>query len=386
MKETILIISYSFLHKDPRVLRQIEVLKKDYHLVVSGLTNPNLEGIDFIQAFEKPKNNLFQTLFDASLTLFRFDYILYWRSIHIKELFKDITLNYKKSCPKLIICNDIGFLPLASKLKEYWNCKLIVDFHEYAPLELDNNFLWRLRYKGYYTRVLKKYIPIIDLTSTVCYGIQKKFNEEFNVLPEVIYNSPFFKKLNPTITEQNVIKLVHHGIASRSRKLEIMIDMMDFLDSRFELNLILVDNDNVYIEELKSRSIHKKVNFLPAVPTNDISEHINKFDIGLYILPPLNFNAEIALPNKFFEFIQARLCIAVGPSIEMKRVTEQYNIGIVAADFSPKTMAECLNKLTIKDVMDFKQKADLCSYELSFNSSASKIVKQVNQLLCDDRK
>ena len=33
---------------------------------------------------------------------------------------------------------------------------------------------------------------------------------------------------------------------------------------------------------------------------------INQFDLGVYLLPPVNFNSAHALPNKFFEFIQAR--------------------------------------------------------------------------------
>ena len=50
-KKNILIISYSPLHRDPRILRQIQALKDDYKIQTVGWTNPNVKDVDFFDCF-----------------------------------------------------------------------------------------------------------------------------------------------------------------------------------------------------------------------------------------------------------------------------------------------------------------------------------------------
>lgn len=374
MRDTVLIISCSFLNRDPRVLRQIKVLSNEFDIVACGLSNPDIAGVHYINTPFKPKNNLRQKIYEAILVFLKLDAYLYERSIHEKKIISSIYNYFTTTKPKFIFCNDIQYLHLSVKLKELWNIKLIVDFHEYAPTELEDILLWKLRFKGHYTRLLKKILPKVDIITTVCNGIKQKFFDEFKVNVDIVLNSPEFIDLIPSKVNVKNIQLVHHGGAIRSRHLEIMIEMMDYLDSRFELNLILIESDDGYVNELKHLSKNKKINFLQSVPTEKISETLNQFDIGLFILPPVNFNYKMALPNKFFEFIQARLCIAIGPSQEMEFITNKYKLGIVSPNFTAKSMADLLNKLSIDDILHFKNNTHQNANELSFNKSANLIL------------
>ena len=64
-------------------------------------------------------------------------------------------------------------------------------------------------------------------------------------------------------------------------------------------------------------------------------ERISTYDVGLCTYAPHSFSARYALPNKFFDSLQARLCIAIGPLPEMKRLVERFDCGVVAEDFTP---------------------------------------------------
>ena len=77
------------------------------------------------------------------------------------------------------------------------------------------------------------------------------------------------------------------------------------------------------------------------------------------------------MPNKFFDFIQARLAIAVGPTPEMAALVHQYKIGVVSSDFSPERLAQQLNSLTQQQLADFKQNSVYAAKELNaeFNSA-----------------
>jgi hypothetical protein len=55
-----------------------------------------------------------------------------------------------------------------------------------------------------------------------------------------------------------------------------------------------------------------------------------------------------------YEFIQAKLAIAISPSPEMKKVVEQYDLGVVADDFTPENLANKIKELTRKDILFYK--------------------------------
>lgn len=381
MIRKIAIISLSLLHRDPRVLRQIEFLKKDYELVAIGLSNPKIAGVDYIEIKAKPANGIFKKVVDLfSALLGRYDR-LYWNQSNIKYTLDELK---KLPFPNAIICNDVQVLPLSVELAKIWKCKLIVDFHEYAPLELTDSFIWKLRFKNYYTYLLNAYLPKADAVLTVCDSIRDRLKMSYRVDSEVMTNAPEFQNLEPTPVDPSSIKIIHHGGAMRSRHLDLMINMMETLDARFELNLMLIESDPGYLDELKKlANSYKNIKFLEPVPTTEIAEYINQFDIGLFILPPVNFNYEIALPNKFFEFIQARLCIAIAPSVEMAAISKKYHLGVIANDFTAESMAVSLNKLSAEDIMHYKSNADKSAFSLSANGNKTLLLCLTNKLLSD---
>ena len=374
----IFIVSLSQIDRDPRVLRQIQFLETSYSITVAGLTNPNIKGVKFIEIDLGPSVGVFTKLWNLVLTFFGlFDY-LYWKQPNIKKIKRSL-INLVEDHPDIVIGNDAQILPLAVSLSKKWNATLVMDLHEYAPLELEDILKWRLRYKRYYYYLLKKYLPKSDFVMTVCGGIQQKILEEFNVKSEVLTNAPYFEELTPSEIDSDRIRIVHHGGAMRSRNLHLMIDMMKRLDNRFELNLILMDSDVGYLDELKEMSKNNpRIIFHNLVPTKEISSYINQFDIGICVVPPINFNYAVGLPNKFFEFIQARLYLAVGPSVEMETLTIQHDLGIVSQAFTAESMASKLNDLSLEDIMRYKNNSHSAAPLLSANKNKELFLSIIN--------
>jgi hypothetical protein len=89
----------------------------------------------------------------------------------------------------------------------------------------------------------------------------------------------------------------------------------------------------------------------------------------------------VALPNKFFDFIQARLCLAISPNTEMKRLIEEYDLGIVSNDFSSEGMAEKIRTLDVQKIKAFKENSHRYSHELSSEKNHLLIRETVNQLI-----
>lgn len=132
---------------------------------------------------------------------------------------------------------------------------------------------------------------------------------------------------------------------------------------------------------LHMASTRQNVRIIPPVKMQEIVPFTNQYDIGLYILPPTNFNVKYALPNKIFEFIQARLVVAIGPSIEMSKIVKTYQCGMIANDFEPQTLAAMLNRLTEQDIMTLKNNSDIAAKTLNNDTSCREIKKIMKDMI-----
>ena len=102
----------------------------------------------------------------------------------------------------------------------------------------------------------------------------------------------------------------------------------------------------------------------------DLPGTLNAYDVGVFVIPPTHTNARLTLPNKFFDFVQARLGIVVGPTIEMQRLVQQHELGVITAGFSIADTIEALSQLDASSVRRFKQASDDAARELSFETDA----------------
>jgi len=271
-------------------------------------------------------------------------------------------------------------LPLACRLKP--RCGVIFDAHEYSPRELEDRLYWRFLFAGYNRYLCRRYLPEAAAVTTVCHSIADAYRKNYGAAPEVLYSAPIFQDLHPTPTGRAPVKLVHHGGAIPSRRLELMIQAMAYADERFHLDLLLVPGNEAYLARLSSLvRTQPRVRIVPPVPMQELPQHLNRYDIGVFLLPPTNFNYRYALPNKLFEFIQARLAVAIGPSPEMARLVRQYCCGVIADDFTPEALAASLNRLTGADIDRLKQASHAAARELCFEKSAPILLGMIDRVL-----
>lgn len=375
--KTLLIISFSNLDRDPRVNRQIRFFCNIYRVITIGLADSNINNVRYIPTinYSKSKLDKIKTLIQLGLKKHE---SYYWHQPHIIDCLKklvDIEVD-------LIIANDIDSLPLALKVAK--SAKVIFDAHEYAPKEFEDRLLFKLFFQPYKTYLCNSYIPRVDRMITVCQGIADTYEKDTGVKPMVITNAPDYEDIKPQLLDDSnsKIRLIHHGGAIASRKIENMIKMMDYLDDRFELNLMLVSASKNYIEFLKKVAKSKyNIHFLEPVPMKELSCYLNQYDLGIYILEPNSFNNFHALPNKFFEFIQARLGVAIAPSPEMAKIVKEYDLGVVADDFHPQSLAKVLMKIDRTKINYYKQNCHNIANLMSAEQNREKLLDLVQEVL-----
>lgn len=279
-----------------------------------------------------------------------------------------------------ILANDLSGLILVHKMG--LEAPLIYDAHEYSPDQYAPDAAGRKKAERA-ERYLREYLPSCDTVMTVCEGIAEEYARKFGIkCPYVVLNAPPYRDLQPSYKDDGIIRLVHHGVAGRLRKLEILIDMMAELDYRFTLDFFLIQSDREYYEELIYQADgDDRIRFNDPVPMNVLPEVMNRYDIGLAFFTPLTFNLKYVLPNKFFEFIQGRIGVAIGPSPEMVKYVRRYGIGVVSDTFTASSLAGVLTKMKKEDIIRFKKNAHLFAYELSGDVQAKIILKLVGETI-----
>jgi hypothetical protein len=356
-------------------MRQVQFLQNEHELTVIGF-GPKPEANVIYKEISYVPPNLLRKIQMASCLLSGAYKIFYWNQLSVNQA--KCLLNGEQF--DLVLANDIQALPLSLAL----NCDnpVLFDAHEYSPRQFEDRWFWKFLFQKYYISLCRSYLPQVSSMVTVCRGIAEEYTSNFGVRVGVIHNTPPHQKLYPRRVSGNQIRLIHHGAAIRSRQLEKMIDMMQHLDSRFSLDLMLTNNDHSYLSMLRQKANgDKRIRFIKTVPMPEICKFINKYDVGIYILSPNSFNSMYSLPNKFFEFIQARLCIAIGPSPEMAKLVHEYQCGVVADSFEPEALASCLRDLSCEKVEALKQASDRAARELNFERESLVLSDEIERLL-----
>lgn len=374
----ILLLSLSPIASDPRVMRQIQALGGHHQVHVLGY-GPAPEGAACFVQVHEPAPSHWGAAANAALLAARLYKRYYWGHAQIQALMQAAYTLPVQSFD-LVLANDVWALPAALRLAN--GAPVWLDAHEYAPREFEDRIAWRLLLGSFFDSVCRRDLPRVARMTTVCEGIAREYTARYGVPVDVMPNCPESVELSVQPVQAGRIRMIHHGAAIASRRIEVMIDLMHHLDDRFHLDLMLVEQDAATMAALRKRAAgHPRIRFIPPVAMHQIAVCTNAYDIGLFLLPPTNFNYLHALPNKFFEFMQARLAIAVGPSPEMKALVELHECGVVSPSFEPTDLARVLGALTHADIEAMKHASDRASRRFNAASTRSWLQAEVASVL-----
>ncbi|GAA1179072.1 glycosyltransferase family 4 protein [Ornithinimicrobium humiphilum] len=352
----LLIMSFSPLRADARVLRQVQLFRERYAVTTLGY-GPAPDGVvehlrlpDDVVNWHKDRRLLATRRFEAA-----------YRTAPVVVAAQAL-LEGRARGFDVVLADDIDTVPLALDLHP--PAGVHADLHEYHPRQNEESRRWRLFVAPYYRWLVRTYGTRADSVTTVGEGIAREYRLRFGLRAGVVVNAPHFVDLEPTPVA-TPLRLVHSGNAQRHR-LDVILAAMDLVTAPMTLDLYLMSNDPGYLEELRTRHAGSdRVRIHPPVAPHELPATLNAHDVGVYVLPPVSFNHLWALPNKVFDFVQGRLALVVGPSPEMAALVRRHGLGVVTDDFTPESLAKALDALTAEDVAGYKQAAHRAARELS---------------------
>jgi glycosyltransferase involved in cell wall biosynthesis len=371
-------VSFSPIRADSRVLRQLGVLQQHGEVTTVGY-GPTPDGVS--QHIEVPEHasSLPETPLGVARLALRLHEAVELNSPGEKAVRRQTI----ESGPyDLVVANDARALPLAFAAAS--GAPVLADMHEWAPEERATIRIWRLLVGPYMAALCGKYLPRTAAVTTVSSGLAGLYRDNYGVSPEIVRSAADFQVLEPSRVDPNLIRLVHSGTADPDRNILELIEAIDRLGDRFTLDLYLIEvpGGHIHVIRKKAETI-PRVTLHAPVPPETLPRVLNQYDLGVFLFPLVTLSKLYALPNKFFDFVQARLGLVFSPAPEIDAYIGEYGLGLITAGTNADALVDALRDITADDVNRYKAAADRAARALSSERDSATQHALVARLLAE---
>jgi hypothetical protein len=259
---------------------------------------------------------------------------------------------------------------------------LIGDMHEHAPTELANSPGWIKSIGTYRQWQCETYLPQVKNLFTVSNSLARLFESEFELKEvDVLRNvAPFHPRVRAK-TSKPPRNFIHHGIAARIRNLEEHAVLAASLGLEYSVSMLLKPVEHDYYNSMKDIQRYlKNFHVLHPVDPSHMIREITRFDAGIYLLTPSTSQLQVTLPNKFFEFVQARLPVFSGGLSEVDELIDEYGVGVKLGTFYGIEAASEIKKCENLDWKTIDDNLDFAAQELSSENEYKKLSKKIQEL------
>ncbi|MBR5166635.1 MAG: glycosyltransferase [Salinivirgaceae bacterium] len=340
------------LNTDQRVLRIAGTLSDNgFDVMLFGRENPS----------SKPLNVKFQAVrckllaSKGMMMYLLFNWRLFWYLMFHKF--------------DLVLANDLDSLVGASLASMLKHKPLVYDSHEYfteLPELVGRRFKRRV-----WLAAERLFVPRASAAYTVCQSLADIYSVKYNRQFLVVRNVPYALPKPENVLVGKVI--MYQGALNVGRGIEMMILAMQYLPD-YELWIAGsggVENDlRKLAAEQKSGG---KIVFFGRLSPDELRSKTQLAVVGLSIEEDLGQNYHYALPNKLFDYIQARVPVIVSCLPEMQRVIEKYGVGEMLTERMPGGLAELIQKV-VSQRDKYEEKLDIAASELNWENECKTLV------------
>ena len=235
-------------------------------------------------------------------------------------------------------------------LFSYFRKKPIVyDTHEYfiGVPEIQN----RIVVKKVWTGIEKFIFPKLQHVFTVNNSIADLYFQDYNLRPNVLRNLPSFyylsnkeSRISLGLPENKPLVILQGAGINVDRGSE---ELLEAISIQNKYSLCIVGSGDVIAklkERAKEKDLKSKVFFIPPMSYDQMMQYTLNCDVGVSLDKNNNKNYQFSLPNKIFDYSKAEIPFIATNLIEIKKIVDKFQTGILINSLSPKDILNGLDK------------------------------------------
>ena len=335
---------------DSRVLKEgISLQNEGYDVTIIALHKEGLEEFEEVQNIPVHRVKLRSMNWSKNIVASLAKYIEW--SYHIIKKYRKYDVMH---------CHDLNALHIGV-ISKLFNKKLkvIYDAHEY---ETEVNYLvgFKQKLSKITERVLIKYA---DAVITVSDAIADEYVRLYEIdKPSLVLNTPPYKEVEKKDIfretfhiDKNKTIFLYQGNLSKGRGVEVVLETFKNLKDSSSVVVFMGygELENVIKEHQEQ---YPNIYFHNAVTPDILLDYTSSADFGISMIEDICLSYRYCLPNKMFEYIMAGVPVIVSHLPEMKKLIEQYGVGVVAKENNPTALSQAIIQASKLDKHHLKTK------------------------------
>ena len=283
--------------------------------------------------------------------------------------------------------NDLDTLYPAVEVGRKKGLPVVYDSHEFfteaagltnAPLK---RLVWLL--------IEKLTVPKVGQMITVNNSIAESYKQRYGIRVDVMRNMPLLSDIPQAdhrvpfekygVRTDLPIMLLQGAFMDRDRGAS---DAVNALEEITDATLVLVGAGIEWEESLERMDDSRwkgRLYCIPRLPYDELKELTASADVGLSLDKSLHTNYQLSLPNKLFDFIHVGLPIVASPMVEVKRIVEEYGVGVVADEVSTKAISKAVKEVLSQPKEQWRKACLNARENLHWGADAHIILEQLDR-------
>lgn len=282
--------------------------------------------------------------------------------------------------PDVVFVSDLPVLPVGVMVKEVFNCKLVIDCHEWWSEQeriWNANAAKKIAKIDYWEkRLYAQCDAAITVSATLAQTMSKHFGIPFQYVPTCVFDLPSLPTSNPCfwqeradIPEEASVVLFQGGLSSNRNLENLMRATRYFADGQY----LVICGDGGFRAKmeavLKDEGCPDRVRMLGWQPQLELWQYTLHADLGIIPYTHTLEYFRLSAPNKLSEYHVCKVPMLVDRCMaELVRVVSEDKIGLVANLSEPEDMGLAIAS-TLAD------KKALAAYRAAYDKAAQRFTR-----------